>query len=63
VSVTQLECVFVALGIQHGMRMLHIVICGRHRSTGFFHIFSLMARFSILFFNSLYTICPKHFSF
>jgi hypothetical protein len=31
------ECVFVALGIQHAMRVSHIVICGLPRSTVFFH--------------------------
>jgi hypothetical protein len=39
-SITQPECVFVALGIQHTMRTRHIVMRGLPRSTMFFHIFS-----------------------
>jgi hypothetical protein len=39
-SVTEPECVFIALGIQHAMRMRHIAICSLPRSTVFFHIIS-----------------------
>jgi len=47
VSITQPECVcvFIALGIQHAMRMHHIVVCGLPRSKIFFHIISPKARF------------------
>jgi hypothetical protein len=33
-------CVFVALGIQHAMRIRHIVVYGRPCSAIFFHIIS-----------------------
>ena len=32
------ECVFVALFVQHAMRMRHTVICGLSSSTILFHI-------------------------
>jgi hypothetical protein len=35
-----IQCVFVALSIQHAMRMCHIVICRLSGSTVFFHIIS-----------------------
>jgi len=31
-------CVFVALGIQHALRMRHIDVCGLPSSAVFFHI-------------------------
>jgi len=39
-SITYCEFVFVASGIQHTMRMYHILICGLPVSTIFFHIIS-----------------------
>jgi hypothetical protein len=39
-------CVCVAFGIQHKMRMRHIVICGLRHSTIFLHIISQTAGFS-----------------
>ena len=35
ISTTYSQCAFVALGIQHAMRMHHIVICGQHNCTVF----------------------------
>jgi hypothetical protein len=40
IRITCCECVFVALGIQHEMRMRHIVFCGLPRSTILFYITS-----------------------
>ena len=39
-SFTYSECVSVALGIQHAMRMRHIDICSLPRCVTFFHIIS-----------------------
>jgi hypothetical protein len=36
ISITYSESVFVALGIQHAMRMRHIIVCGLSGCTMFF---------------------------
>jgi len=40
ISITYCECVSVALGIRHAMRMHHIVICGLSGCTVLFYIIS-----------------------
>ena len=37
ISITKSECLLVALGIQHAMRMYHIVVCGLHGFTIYSH--------------------------
>ena len=46
ICITYCECVFVALRIQHAMRMCHIVFCGLPGSTLFFYIILQTTRFS-----------------
>ena len=41
-TITYSECVSVALGTQHAMRMRHIVICGLSHSTPFFQIYLII---------------------
>jgi hypothetical protein len=40
IYITYSECLFVALGIRHAMRLRRILICGLSGSTIFFHIIS-----------------------
>jgi hypothetical protein len=37
-NITNYECVLVSSGIQHAVRMIHIVVCGLPRFTVFFHV-------------------------
>jgi hypothetical protein len=43
-SVPYCECMFVALGIQHAVRVCHIDVCGLPRPTILFHIISRTAQ-------------------
>jgi len=45
-TITYREYVFMALGIQHAMRMRHFFICGLPGSTTFLHCISQKAWFS-----------------
>jgi len=40
ISITDSECVFVALGIQRAMHMRHILVCNPLSNTVFFHFTS-----------------------
>jgi len=46
ISITHFEYVFLALDINHAMRMRHSVFCGLSGSTQFFYIISLTVRLS-----------------
>ena len=71
-SIIQPECVFIALGIQHAMRMNHVAICDLSCSTEFFSTLSHqwhefrggeLLNTKCVFFYFLYNFCVTHFSF
>jgi len=70
ISSTYSQCVSVALGIQHAMRIRRIGICDLTLSTIFFHMISQTVRFSKISYwtqnvclDFLHNVCRKHFSF
>jgi hypothetical protein len=72
ISITNSECMSVALGIQPAMRTRHIVICGLSGSSNFPHIFSKTAEFSKKKKKSIQNVsfdflhnfcCLQHFTF
>jgi len=68
IRITYSECVSIALGTQHAIRMRHTVVCAPPRSTIFLHIISQTARLKKLLnknmcFDFLYNFCLKLFSF
>jgi hypothetical protein len=71
VSITYSDCVVVALGILHGMRMRHIAICGLTSSTIYFPTLShkrhdfrkKKVTEHKMCFDFPYRFCLKYFSF